>query len=638
MRFSVAMVALWVATPALAQQAQVNVVTQAADAFGLRVGNESLGLYGPGFARGFSPSSAGNIRIDGLYFVQTGDLSGRVLESSRVSVGLTALAADLPAPSGVVDYGLRQLRDRPVLTLAARLDSFVSPKLELDATLGDPAKPWSLALGTAWVIDENDDAGGDGNAISVGVAPRWQPAEGTDLSAFLSIIDYNGYYQQPSYFTVRGTLPPRLTRNRRVGQAWAEESGVTTNAGLYGDVARLAGWQLRAGLFYSRSVEASDVASLDRGVAPDGTIASRLVVLFPRNTSTAWSGEVQAIRSWQVGDVLHRVLINARGRRTADRTGGEVRVDLGPGRIGAVVDVPKPAVAFGPTDADRIETITLGLGYRLEWRGRGELNLGLQRADYRKTVSPADAAAQRSASKPWLYNASVGVRVVDGVIAYAGYARGLEESGSAPSEAINAAEGLPATITTQRDAGLRFAWGDHTSLILGVFDIRKPYANVDGAGRFRFLGALKNQGVELSLTTRPVEGLTVVVGGYLARPRLTGEEVASGRIDARPVGFNKAEVLLEADYQLPGLDGWSIDGGLSYNGARWADPRSALKTGDWVELDVGARWRFALAGTDAVLRAQVANLFNAYATEVFSNGAFTFNASRRWRLSLTADI
>ena len=50
------------------QRSDDNAVTQAEDAFGFAVGRESLGIYNAGNARGFSPTAAGNVRIDGLYF------------------------------------------------------------------------------------------------------------------------------------------------------------------------------------------------------------------------------------------------------------------------------------------------------------------------------------------------------------------------------------------------------------------------------------------------------------------------------------------------------------------------------------------------------------------------------------------
>src|SRR5207245_3996795 len=51
--------------------------------FGLRLGLESIGLYGPGGVRGFNPQSAGNVRIDGLYFDQQRSEERRVGKEGR---------------------------------------------------------------------------------------------------------------------------------------------------------------------------------------------------------------------------------------------------------------------------------------------------------------------------------------------------------------------------------------------------------------------------------------------------------------------------------------------------------------------------------------------------------------------------
>ena len=56
------------AMPAVAQRANDNALGAAEDAFGTTVGNETIGLYDARNARGFSPQSSGNVRIEGLYF------------------------------------------------------------------------------------------------------------------------------------------------------------------------------------------------------------------------------------------------------------------------------------------------------------------------------------------------------------------------------------------------------------------------------------------------------------------------------------------------------------------------------------------------------------------------------------------
>src|SRR3984957_2587486 len=106
-RVAAALMALSPPTAVFAQHATDDPLATANDAFGLTLGLESIGLYGPGGVRGFNPQAAGDVRINGLYFDQQGSLSNRVVEGSAVHVGVSAIGYAFPAPTGIVDYDLR---------------------------------------------------------------------------------------------------------------------------------------------------------------------------------------------------------------------------------------------------------------------------------------------------------------------------------------------------------------------------------------------------------------------------------------------------------------------------------------------------------------------------------------------------
>lgn len=99
---------------ALAQRVDENVTTSAEDGFGKSVGNESVGIYANGEVRGFSAYAAGNARIEGLYYNESGGISDLLQDGSDIRVGLTAFGQPFPAPTGIVDTTLRRVRtDRP---------------------------------------------------------------------------------------------------------------------------------------------------------------------------------------------------------------------------------------------------------------------------------------------------------------------------------------------------------------------------------------------------------------------------------------------------------------------------------------------------------------------------------------------
>ncbi|AOW24552.1 hypothetical protein BJP26_14040 [Sphingomonas melonis TY] len=67
-----------------------------------------------------------------------------------------------------------------------------------------------------------------------------------------------------------------------------------------------------------------------------------------------------------------------------------------------------------------------------------------------------------------------------------------------------------------------------------MFNITKPYFNLDQDLRFRQLGTLRNRGIEASVAGEVLPGLSIVAGTLLLDPEVRGEEVAAGLIGRRP--------------------------------------------------------------------------------------------------------
>src|ERR1700761_2394417 len=123
-------------TAAWAQHAADNPINSAADAFGLTLGLESVGLYNPGSVRGFSPISAGNVRIDGMYFDLQGPPSERVVEGSTVHVGVSEVGYPFPAPTGIADYNLRSVGgDTPTATIIANAGPYDGWGISIDGSI-----------------------------------------------------------------------------------------------------------------------------------------------------------------------------------------------------------------------------------------------------------------------------------------------------------------------------------------------------------------------------------------------------------------------------------------------------------------------------------------------------------------------
>jgi len=369
---------------------------------------------------------------------------------------------------------------------------------------------------------------------------------------------------------------------------------------------------------------------------PDGG-ADRLIFADPASKTASTSGELRLTRSIKDGPRLHVIHLSARARERARNYDGSAALDLGPTRLGDRVDVAEPDFFFGEQTFDRVEQKTLGLAYVGRWQGIGELGAGVQWTDYMKRVAQPDVLVTETTSSPVLYNLTMALTPTDRIAVYAGFTRGLEESGVAPVSATNRNEALPAILTRQVDAGVRFALTPKVKLVAGVFDVRKPYLSIDEAGRFGELGEVRHRGIELSVAGAITSQLDVVAGAVLQRPEVRGEAVTLGRVGSRPIDQADSTIQFNVEWQPPDTAALSFDASIQYTS------KVAATTSNRVELpastltDVGARYRFKIGKAPATVRLTVSNLFDEYGYELRGSGAYDVISGRLMAVYVVAD-
>jgi iron complex outermembrane recepter protein len=637
-------VALLLAYPeaAIAQRTDENAVKAAGDAFGTSVGNEKIGLYNAGDVRGFSPVNAGNIRIEGLSVTEHGGFTNRIVSGSTIRVGLTAQGYPFPAPTGIADYSLRSSGNDAVFSPVLYLGPYGTAQVDLDAQIPIIRDRLSVAAGVGYRYEENFP-GEDGRTLTGGGVLRWRPSGSIEIKSFYGRTSVKDDLDVPSIFTAGPYLPPRIER-RNFG---LDYTGTNVERQYYGGMgsAQLSdNWQVRAGLFRWESNVKISMTELFRNVQRDGSAQRQLVANKDQRAASA-SGELRSSYSLTEGGRRHTIHLAARGRNTQRAYGGADVRNLGTAVIGTPADVAEPDFNFGPLTNDKVHQITGGIGYELRWPELAELSLGIQKSDYEKIMLIPGGLAITTKDSPWLYNGTLALHLTNKLVAYAGYTRGLEESGIAPANAVNRNSAPPALRTSQRDAGFRYAILPRLSLVAGVFDVRKPYFNLDPELVYRNLGTVRHRGVELSLAGQPIEGLSVVAGAVFLDAEVSGEAVDLGNIGRKPVGTTSRIVRVNFDYRLPFFDALSVDLGITNQAAQVASALSyaelggrQLMTEPQTLVDAGARYRFKAGPAPVTLRAQITNAFDVYRWKVGGNSSFRFIDERRFLLSLAADF
>ena len=246
-RLAASTLALAAALPgtARAQSTDENAVASAEDAFGTFTGHEQIGVYDEGNVRGFSPGTAGNYRMEGMYFDIQGSLGNRAIEGSTIRVGPAAQGYAFPAPTGIVDLQLKKAGEKLTVAPFASVDSFGSRSFELDAQVPLAGKELTLAAGVG-IGRSRYGTGGGANDFSVGVVPRWRPSSNVEVLAFFNHRRDSNQDAQPLYFATGSFIPAYVARDNHPGPDWAKSDNRSTAYGLAGH-ANLGDWTVRAG-------------------------------------------------------------------------------------------------------------------------------------------------------------------------------------------------------------------------------------------------------------------------------------------------------------------------------------------------------------------------------------------------------
>ena len=644
-RFRIALAVLGVflhVSAAWAQHASDNPIASADDAFGLTLGLETVGMYSPGQVRGFSPQTAGNVRIDGLYFDQQGAPSNRVVEGSTIRVGVTEIGYAFPAPTGIVDYQLRRPGDgTPSATVIASAGPYDAGGVSVDGSLPLAGSELLLPIGVSRQVSTATPYGSypgyTSTVMSAGATPQWTPNDKVTVRALLDWQDTRNATTFPLFFTAGDFLPPPVPRGY-AGQDWARGRSVTENfGGLV--LARLSReWSLAAGLFRSIADNPVSFADLYTAVQQDGR-AEHLVVGYPDQSAASTSGEVRLTGRFGTGDWHHQLIFLARGRDVVARYGGDDVVDVGPAIISAVTQVPEPTFDYSARTDDRTELWSIGSAYHVDWRGVAELEAGIQQENYRKTVATAGTSASALTDHPLRAYANSAVAPTQRLTLYAGYTQGLEDSGVAPSAAQNRGAVLPASRTWQMDSGMRYLLTSRLKLIAGVYELQKPYFNLDTSNIDRDLGVQRARGVELSVSGQQIEHFDINAGVLAAKVSVVGPDLAAEGVGPAAIGQPHLQYVVNVNYTVPRWPVLSFDLGATHFGSEPASVDDRIYSPAVTQLNVGGRYRFTAFGKNSSLRVQVQNVSNSYWwTNAYTPGDFQWPAPRTVFAYVTTDL
>lgn len=634
---SVCLLALcFVAATASAQRARENAVAEANDAFGTAVGREEIGLYSASSARGFSPSQAGNLRIDGLYFDQINQakLASRIVRGSSVHVGISAQGFPFPAPTGVVDFHLRAPGEESAASVLLGLASYDQWYGELDFQTPVVEDVLSVGAGAGYSRNSSYRIAERSEETTLGAIALWRPLESLTIKPFWSWTEHLEYRERP-YVFIGNSGYPRYRGVDLMAQPWTDYGFTSANYGVTADLELASDWDFAAGVF--RSEADTDLNYEPSLLNTDGEErGDYAITASPPRNSHSTSGEIRLSRRFTAGRSQNALYMSVRGRDRSGESGGADTQAIGPATTNSVPLVPP--LQFDPGATTRIDAqqLTPGIGYEGVWRDAGQISLGVQKSYYERTVYAPGAAPITGKSEPWLYYIAGAVHASQKLAVYASFTRGFEEIGNAPFNAANRDEVVPAQLTKQVDAGIRYQLTPRVQLVAGLFEIEKPYFDLDELNVFRHLGTTSNRGVELSLTGGLTDQLTVVAGIIAIDPKVS-YDTGQGSEERTAVGPVPGLVRANFQYRLAAIEGLTLDAKIESTSKRYARYNS-VRLPAVTTIDAGVRYATQVLGRDATFRLQLFNLTNEFSLSPNASGQLTPLDARRFDLSFTFDI
>ena len=201
---------------------------------------------------------------------------------------------------------------------------------------------------------------------------------------------------------------------------------------------------------------------------------------------------------------------------------------------------------------------------------------------------------------------------VAGVSLYANYIEALQRGtvassgGFGPPLANEGAVFAP-YVSRQKEVGVKVDAGKFGASA-ALFTTGQPQAYVVN-NTFGLFGEQRNRGLELSVFGTPARGLRLLGGATL----LDSEQrrTLDGAFDGfEAIGVPEMQFNLGADWDVPGVQGLSLNARALHTSTQFADAANLQKVPSWTRLDLGATWSTRFIDRNLTLRARVDNVLD----------------------------
>jgi iron complex outermembrane receptor protein len=201
--------------------------------------------------------------------------------------------------------------------------------------------------------------------------------------------------------------------------------------------------------------------------------------------------------------------------------------------------------------------------------------------------------------------------------AYATYIESLEDGVVVPETAspayTNAGDVLAPLASREYETGVKANVGD-VQLGTALFRLEKAnqldVTNANKTHTYIQDGQQVHQGVEFTAMGKAFKDLTIYGGCTFMDANIEDQQNNKALEGKCPAGIAEQIAKLHAEYEIPGIKGLAVNGGVNYTGPFYSDAANTDKLPSVVTFDAGTRYGFKAWGHDLTVRLDVTNLTN----------------------------
>jgi iron complex outermembrane recepter protein len=478
----------------------------------------------------------------------------------------------------------------------------------------------------------------DGSRRFVGVGADWRATD--HLSFKFDFEDYERTITEQSTIgqlaPVNGkiALPAVPDPNRLLSGTWAKYKAEAQNMLFRADYNFSENWSLRAEAGRAETDRDNrDLSTLSNYnlVTGQGTLVTKLV----RNQDYVNKyGRIETNGKFDTGSLFEHhftvgVMYNDRWQNNPSVQTVNLQQNLfnpvelaAPVRTTPVVDAPQDSRDVGVYMYDALTVAK-----------RVTFIAGIRRTDYTLTAAQANGLPD-SRFDTTNYSPAFGVTFMlrPDTALYASYLTGLEETGLAPSTAVNAFQALPPEVAKQKEFGIRSTalWGLATTV--AYFDINRGTAQLNAQDVFAVDGRTTYKGVEASIGGSVNRAWSFNIAGQYLHARTSGasDPTLSGTI---PENTPKYTLSLSLTYRPGILPGSNISAGMFRVGSQAINNADQAFIPAYTVYTVGAGYSTKIGGHRTSFALNVNNLTNDRHYSAAGNGLLIVGPARSIRFS-----